>query len=210
MDVELRRRTMCSRGLIALTLGAGLSLAASAAGAEPMPRPQVDYRASVKTPQGTQMTMAHSQGRMRMDVTGAEIPGTMTSFIDLSRGRMTVLIAAPGIDKRALEIELPASFAFVDPEGEGTRTGTDMVAGEACDLWVMKPPVGDAPVETCITADGIVLRASTAIEGKNVVVYEVVELERAPQDPALFELPKGVKVTKIPPGVQGLIPNLGR
>ncbi len=194
---------MCSRGLGALMLGAGLSLGAAAAGAEPLPRPQVDYRASVKTPQGTQMTMAHSKGRMRMDVTGAEIPGTMTSFIDLSRSRMTVLIAAPGIDKRALEIELPASFAFVDPEGEGTRTGTDTVAGEACDLWLMKPPVGTAPVETCITADGIVLKASTAIEGKNVVVYEVLELERTPQDPALFELPKGVKVTKIPPACRG-------
>ena len=199
---------MCSRGLIALTVGATLSLGMEAAGADPLPKPSVDYRASVKTPQGTQMTMAHSKGRMRMDVSGGEIPGTMTSYIDLEKGRLTMLVQAPGMDKRGIEIELPASFAFVDPDAEGVRTGTDTVAGEACDLWVMKPPAGDAPVEACITGDGIVLRASTTLEGKEVVVYEVVDLDRAPQDPAQFELPKGVKVTKVPAGVQGLIPNL--
>ncbi len=114
------------------------------------------------------------------------------------------------MDKVALEMELPEDFSFTDLPADGARLGTDTVAGEACELWRTSEKIGSDPVEACITPDGIVMRAKATVNGKEQVVFEVIELARGPQDPALFEVPKGVKITKVPRSMQGMIPGLGR
>lgn len=210
---DLRGQDMVRSDLsLALALGVPAVAAAFApACAEPLPRPSVDYAATARTPsESAQMKVAHGNGRLRVEVGTPGSSGAMTGLIDPKKKRMVMLTALPGMDKVALEMELPDSLSFTDLPAEGARLGTDTVAGEACDLWRTSEKIGSDPVEACITADGIVMRAKATVNGKPQVVFEVVELARGPQDPALFEVPKGVKVTRVPKGMQGMIPGLGR
>lgn len=178
--------------------------------ADPLPRPSVDYAATARTPsEGTHLKVVHGNGRVRVEV-GGGAASAMTGLIDPKKRRMVMLTTLPGMDKVALEMELPEDFSFADLPADGDRFGSDTVAGEACDLWRTSEKVGSEPVEACITADGIVMRATAVVKGKPQVVFEVVELTRGPQDPALFEVPKGVKVTRVPKSMQGMIQGLGR
>lgn len=191
-----------------------MALAGMAAGldgvpvqAEPMPRPAADYAATAKTTgDGPDLKLAHADGRVRLDMTLPSVGASVTGLVDTKRGRMVMMI--PGMDRMAVEIELPEAFSFARLPPEGTRLGTDTVAGEACDLWRTAGKVGSDPVEACITADGIVLRANATVNGSPRRVFEVLELTRGPQDPALFEVPKGVKVTKVPKGMESMVPGL--
>lgn len=193
---------------LALTL-AGMAAAgcACAAQAEPMPKPAVDYAATAKTTgDGPEMKLAHGAGKVRLDMTMPGMPGTITGLVDTKRGRMVMMV--PGMERMAIEIELPEDFSFADLPPEGTRIGTDQVAGEACELWRSAGKVGSDPVDACITRDGIVMRASAMVNGKPQRVFEVLEVRRGPQDPAMFEVPKGVKVTRVPRGMESMIPGL--
>lgn len=175
---------------------------------EPLPRPQVDYRLTAKGPQGARMTMAHSGERMRVEFTQADMPGDMTGIVDLGRNRMLMLVAIPGMGNRAFDVELPADFAAFDPGGEGTRGGTEKVAGETCHLWRTREERSGAPIETCITDDGIALRAKAEVSGKPRVLFEATQVVRERLDPALFELPAGVKITRLPTGMESMVPGL--
>ncbi|WAC28208.1 hypothetical protein [Ancylobacter sp. SL191] len=175
---------------------------------EPLPRPQVDYRLVAKGPQDARMTIAHSGERMRLEVTQADMPGDMTGIVDLARNRMLMLVAIPGMGNRAFDVELPADFAAFDPGGEGTRGGTEKVAGETCHVWRTREDRSGTPVEACITEDGIALRAKAEVSGKPRVLFEATEVVREPLGAALFELPAGVKVTRLPSGMQGMMPGL--
>lgn len=201
---------MRSSDIAAWMLGVGMSFDVTGLAAEPLPPPSVDYRVRAKAPQGIEMKVAHHEGRLRMDISSANFPGGMTSLINLGENDMIVLMDVPGMEGIAVEMDLPPGYAFADSGRQGTRTGTGEVVGEACDLWRIEVKAVNPSVESCITADGIVLRTSTTLEGKPVVLFEVTELERAPQDPAQFALPKGVKVTKLPSGVRSLLPGLLR
>ncbi|MDF2994890.1 MAG: hypothetical protein K0R27_527 [Xanthobacteraceae bacterium] len=197
---------------LAFALGMPVMAAAPApACADTLPRPSVDYAATARTPsESAQMKVVHGNGRLRVEVGTAGTSGAMTGLIDPKKKRMVMLTTLPGMDKVALEMELPESLSFTDLPAEGARFGSDTVAGEPCDLWRTSEKVGSDPVEACITPDGIVMRAKATVNGKPQVVFEVVELARGPQDPAQFEVPKGVKITKVPKGMQGMIPGLGR
>lgn len=197
---------------ITAVLVAALAGAPAPVRADPLPRPSVEYAATARTPrEGTELKVVHGKGRMRIEIGEAGTAGAMTGLIDPRKKRMVMLTALPGMEKMALEMELPADFSFADLPADGTRLGSDTVAGEACDLWrIEEKAVGSEPVEACITPDGIVMRATATMNGKPKVVFEVTELTRGPQDPALFEVPKGVKITKVPRGMQGMIPGLGR
>lgn len=210
---DLRGQDMLRFDLsLALALGASaMAATAGPARAEPLPRPKVDYAATARTPAaGAQMKVAHGNGRVRVEVGSSGAAGAMTGLIDPAKRRMVMLTALPGMDKVALEMELPEDFSFADLPADGSRFGSDTVAGEACELWRTSEKAGSDPVEACITPDGIVMRATATVRGKPQVVFEVTELSRGPQDPALFEVPKGVKVTRVPKSMQGIIPGLGR
>ncbi|MBS9477268.1 hypothetical protein [Ancylobacter radicis] len=193
------------------TLACGGALAwvpAPALAAEKLPRPQVDYSLTARGPEDSRMKLAHKGERMRFEVSQPGMPGDMTGIVDLARNRMLMLVAIPGMGNRAFDVELPADFAAADPGGEGTRGGEDRVAGEICDIWRTREDRSGTPVEACITSDGITVRARAEVNGKPQIVFEAIELVRGPQDPALFELPPGVKVTRLPSGMQGMMPSL--
>ena len=74
------------------------------------------------------------------------------------------------------------------------RRGTDSVAGMPCTEWQTSDVTG-APTLACITADGVLLRASAA--GR--VQVEALHLAYAPQDPALFRIPEDYRRITPPP-----------
>ena len=61
-----------------------------------------------------------------------------------------------------------------------------------------------------MTPDGIPLRTEIETKGKKQLVYEATSVTRGPQNPALFALPPGTQVMKVPPGAAGLMPALGK
>ncbi len=201
---------MRRHGIVSLMLGIGMSFDVTGLAAEPMPAPAADYRAKARAAQGVEMSVAHHQGQVRVEVATGNLPEGMVSLIDLNRRGMVVLMDVPGMDRIAVEMEMPPGFAFSDAGRQGTHTGTGEALGEACELWRFEVKALNQPVESCVTADGIVLRTTTSMAGKPVVLFEVTELTRGPQDPAQFTLPKGMKARKLPSSMRSLLPDLVR
>lgn len=176
--------------------------------ADPLPAPQVDFALKAKLQQGAAMDMAHSGDKMRVLISGPNLPASTLGIVDMKRGKMLMML--PDLPKAAVEADLPPAYRAAMLKGEGTLTGTAEVAGEACNIWrVEKSESLGGPAFACITADGIPLRTEVEVKGKRQVAYEAVSLARRPQDPALFRLPPGTKVLKVPPGAASLIPALG-
>ncbi|MFK8253631.1 hypothetical protein [Ancylobacter terrae] len=199
-----------SRALIASGLACVSLAGAGAAGADTLPLPKIDFALAGRTlGDNATVKMAHREGRIRLEIDVAGMPGGMTAFINPQRRRMIMLSDVPGMQNMAVEVELPEQYAFAGMPISGTRLGTDTVAGEACEVWRAAEKSEAGPVDACITADGIVLRTQATVRGKPQVVFEATEISRAPQDPKRFELPPGVKVTRMPKGMQSLLPGLG-
>ncbi|MFG1477144.1 hypothetical protein V5F53_00600 [Xanthobacter sp. V4C-4] len=184
-------------------MGLGLCLGLGSAVADPLPLPTADFSLKASLPRGATMDLSHSQGRMRVEVSKPEVPGSVVGIIDLKARRMVML--APNLPKMAVEIELPPEYVAGALTGTGTKGGSSQVAGEPCDIWQVDPPLDRkiGPTQACITPDGIALRTEADIQGTRRILYEVTNLTRGPQDPRQFELPPGVKVMKVPQGKLG-------
>ena len=155
------------------------------------------------------MNVARGEGgRMRVELSRPGSFGSVTGLIDMPRNRMLMIVEFPGMEGRAIDMELPGDFSMVDIGGEGVRMVSDSVAGEACDVWRTQERRTGTLIDSCITADGITLRAVADVNGTRTVVFEALELTRGAQDPALFQLPGGVKVTRLPSMMKGLLPSL--
>ncbi|MCH8491125.1 MAG: hypothetical protein LAT81_14520, partial [Oceanicaulis sp.] len=75
--------------------------------------------------------------------------------------------------------------------------GSDVVAGEPCDIYRVDDSDTGEPGDICITDDAIILRVETGTG----VVFEAEEFERASQDPSLFEVPEGYQRMQMPGGM---------
>jgi hypothetical protein len=173
--------------------------------AEPVPLPTVDFEIKA-TMMGTgAMTMHHSGDRARVETDVGPMP--VTGIMDLKARKMYMLMAIPGIGNTAMEVGIgDASYGQV--YGNGKHVGSDTVAGEPCELWEMstakeknKNAHFSGPVIVCLSKDHIPLRTEATVNGKLKVVSQVTEVKRVKQDPSLFELPKGVKIMKMPKGM---------
>ena len=194
-------------GLLALGLPLG-----SPARADPVPLPTSDFSLKADLKRGGTIDIAHSHGRMRVEIEKPNIPGSMVGIIDLNARSM--LVRTPNLPNMAVEIELPPEYVLGALTGTGLRVGEDTVAGEACDLWKIDPQMKSAlgPTIACITPDGIALRTVVEIKGTKQTVFEATSLTRAPQDQKQFQLPPGTQVMKVPKGKIGAalgIPGLG-
>lgn len=195
---------------LALVLGAASDHPAMA---DPLPLPTVDFALKANVRRAGTLELAHSGGKMRVEINNPSAPGPMIGIIDLKNRKMTMLMAS--VAKAAVEIEIPQENAFGALQGEGLRVGEGMVAGEPCDLWKVEPlaTMNAGPTVACITPDGIALR--TEIErkdGRKDLVFEATSLTRGPQDPKLFQLPPDVTVIKAPAGKIGRmlgVPGIG-
>ncbi len=193
------------RLFVRLASAAAVALIASAASAQvQLPFPTVDFMlegkivaASAGQAQGMTTVMRHHSGKMRVDVDNMGMKGYMLME---RNGKVATMVMepAPGT-KMAMEIDLSqASAANSGPTDlwnmKGERIGTDRILGESCDWWLAEH--NGKKSKACVTPDGIPLKA---VDGQtNEAMWEVVRLERRPQDAALFVVPPDAQRMQMP------------
>jgi hypothetical protein len=155
-----------------------LTLVAQAPAA-PLPHPSRDVDVTYRMVRGDRvlterMRWQAATQRQRVD------PPTEGLFIviDYRAGRMQTVRLS---DRLAVDMAAP-------PTGGGAyvRQGDEQVAGLACTDWEATASDGRQTV-ACITADGVMLRASAG----GHTLLSAVSVDYAPQDPALFAVPDG-------------------
>ncbi|MFG1347445.1 hypothetical protein V5F59_21340 [Xanthobacter autotrophicus DSM 431] len=208
------RKAKHGRVMRGAAMVAGALLCAGPALADPLPLPTVDFALKGSLRHGGTLDLAHSQGKMRVEITRPNVPGSVVGILDLKVRRM--VMRTPNLPNMALDVELPPEFALGAVSGNGTRVGPGApVAGEACELWITEAPTSAptgvvlGPTTACITADGITVRTEVELNGKKQQLFETTTLTRGPQDPKLFQLPPGVQVVKLPKGKLGSALGLG-
>jgi hypothetical protein len=137
-------------------------------------------------------------GRLRLDLP-AELGGVM--LVDRRAQRAFMVM-----DHQRLVVELPLGgdlprLGELPPGAQLVREGEDRVAGLPCTVWRYRDR--DQSGRACITADGVLLRASgpgPAGTG-DAGALEAVAVAYGPQDPARFEPPPGYRSRwAVPPG----------
>ena len=140
------------------------------------------------------MRWAATAGKLRID------PPTsgMWMVMDSNARRISTVREA---DRTVLDIAAGPAFPGPPLPGGGAaagaafqRRGDDSVAGVPCTEWQTRDVTG-TPTLACITADGVLLRASAA--GR--VLVEALHLAYAPQDPAVFRIPQDYRRITPPP-----------
>jgi hypothetical protein len=168
----------------------------------------VTYLVTAGQGQGHELRMAWlvAERKLRVDAAGA--PGW--SVIDQRAKRMLVVMdqqravlevpANTGPGGLSVPTEPPASARF-------TRGGSATVAGLRCTVWRYED--GDKQGETCLTADGVMLRSSggqrggqgSGQGGGRTGAVEATKVAYGPQDPARFQAPPGYRSMQLPPGL---------
>ncbi|PWR18997.1 hypothetical protein [Zavarzinia compransoris] len=196
-----------------LVLAAGSALPAAA---EPMPLPKVDYSVTYQVqPGGHLMTMAHHDGKMRMDMT--EQGQAMTGLMDLHSNKMVVLMSAPV--KMAFEMDMSQPMPGMTGPGAGlspqqmmteadvklSPLGTKTIAGHSCTYYSAVGTLGGETAESkvCLTGDNVMLYSETVDQGKTYVIA-ASHVDLGPQDPARFRVPPGYQVMPMQQMLQGL------
>lgn len=185
---------------LVLALASGIA-GQSPAHADPLPMPTLDFALKAKLRDGGTLDLAHSNGKMRMEMQPKASPAMVVGLIDLKAGKIVVMV--PSMPKMAVQTDLPPEYHFAALTGSGTPMGRSTVAGEPCEIWKVETSVASAsagPTTACITPDGISLRTEVEIQGKQQLIYEATSVTRGPQDPHLFVMPTGVQTIKIPKG----------
>ena len=130
------------------------------------------------------MRWAAAAGKLRID------PPTRGMWVVMDTGARRISTVREA-DRSVLDIEARARPcpALPCPAARRRSSGaaTDSVAGVPCTEWQTSDVTG-TPTLACITADGVLLRASAA--GR--VLVEALHLAYAPQDPAVFRIPAGL------------------
>lgn len=135
----------------------------------------VTYRSQPgDTPVEQRSRFSASEQRTRLDL---PTPG-LFSIMDYRNAVLSVVSVA---DRKVLETKRTPSAP-----GAYVRGGTDVVAGLPCTEWEMRDSVGQ-PAITCVTADGVMLRARRGAQ----VLAVATRVAYGPQEITLFEVPAG-------------------
>jgi hypothetical protein len=176
----------------------------TAANADPLPIPNVDYASKAKMTGGITMSSRHSDGKLRVEMQVPGMPQGIVAYIDLRAKKGVTVMSMPGMGNMAMEIDVGDGEEYGVAVGRGKRVGSATVACESCYLWEIegeRRDVKKAEAIACITADSIPLRMEANINGKREVVFEVVEFSRGPQDPKLLTPPANLKPMRVPKGM---------
>jgi hypothetical protein len=192
--------------MIRQTMATGVLLfgLSGAAGAESLPSPAADYRSKGRMAGGMTVEYRHSNGKMRMEMRTPEMPQPMVGYFDVKTQKGVMIMSMPGMPPMAIETNMAEQGSAGVSQGTGQRMGTDKVAGETCDVWKPEAKTADEKkmdALACVTRDGIMLRMSGNVNGKRETIFEVVELQRAPQDMKQLTPPPGLKPVKMPAGM---------
>ncbi len=193
-------------------LAASLLLAATPALSQD--RPQISptrdvtvaYRmlgeASRGAPQGMTVAWQAATGMMRTDM-----PGGMGWMVaDTRRGRAFMVM-----EQMRMVMDIPAAQAMAAQAAPARarfrREGTASVAGLSCTVWSVQD--GDSQGRSCITDDGVMLRAEGAHQGRSGGL-EAVRVAYGAVDAARFQRPQGYQTMQLPQGLPpGMMPGAG-
>ncbi len=167
--------------------------------AEEIPTPKVDYAAQVRM-EGMEAPAIHRHrnGVLRMEM---NMEGEKTVFLFDTRKGTGVMLMGDGEDDRvAMEVGAAGGPVPVPKTGaiDARRTGRDRVAGHACDVWTYTDPTTQSTDTSCVTGDGVLLRAASSEGGVAKTMLEVISLDLKAQDPALFSIPPGYQKVSLP------------
>lgn len=133
----------------------------------------------------------------------SEVPGMGWMVMDLRQGRGFMVME----QMRAI-LDIPAGQMMQLPGHSPTATfrkeGTATVAGLPCTLWRVQD--GASQGRSCITADGVMLRAEGSHQGQSGGM-EATSVTFTPQDAARFQRPQGYQAMQ---GMPGMPPGAGR
>ncbi len=200
---------LMSRRFARLIFGLGLLAAGPARAAEErpvfLPTRDVDvtYRVTGGPNTGVELRLAWLAGERKLRV---EPPGPAWGILNLASQKLTMV--HPGT-RSLLELPanaLPGGLALPSeppPGAKFTRLGQRRVAGLACTLWRLDDArsAGASQGETCLTADGVMLRSSGRAGGQSGAL-EATQVSYARQDPARFRPPADFRPLALPDGLR--------
>lgn len=147
----------------------------------------VTYRLSGT--EGALMRRAWLAAEARLRVEFGPEPGRGGYTIIDGRGKRALMVS--DVARTVVILPLPAEAGLQDPalraDARFHREGRDRLAGANCTVWRIER--AEAPLaRACITADGVLLRSETDIEGHRIG-REAIKVHYAPQEPAHFRPP---------------------
>nr|WP_314073364.1 hypothetical protein [uncultured Roseococcus sp.] len=186
--------------VLACSLAAPAAMAQTPPAITPTRDVAVTYRVTGQGPgNGTEMQMSWqaSTGLMRVDLPGGQgfmvinQRDGMTGFVVMEAQRMIMDIPAGQLP--------PAANMQPSANARFTREGTARVANTDCTVWRMEDR-GQAG-RTCLTADGVMLRAQA--DGNQQAQVEATAVNYGAQNAARFQRPAGYQALQMPTGVPG-------
>jgi hypothetical protein len=127
------------------------------------------------------MRWSVASGRLRVDPP----TGGLYMIVDYRAKRMAVVKPS---DRAVLDVSTNGPGLPGAAGGDYVRRAPGQVAGLACTDWQTADAAGQ-PTVICLTADGVMLRASQA----GNVLLEATAVAYGPQDPAAFVPPEGFR-----------------
>lgn len=126
-----------------------------------------------------------------------DIPGMGWMIADQRNGRAFMVM-----EQMRVIMDVPLSQAMtggaLPPNASFRREGADTVAGLPCTVWSYQD--GQTQGRSCVTADGVMLRAQGTHAGQSGGI-EATSVAFGPQDPARFQRPQGYQAMQVPPGM---------
>ncbi len=135
-----------------------------------------------------QMAWMTANSLMRVDTPGGH--GYM--IIDRARRRAMMVLTEQRMYMELDPGQVSAPGTWPDDQAKFTRGGSETIAGTACTVWAYDAPSGTGTA--CMTADGVMLRASTA-DGKGL---EAIRIAYGPQPAEQFQPPEGFQKREMP------------
>ena len=156
------------------------------------------------------VVMRYSVAQDRLRVEGALPGGGLSGYVlvDHKTRHATLIMEQLGVMMDAPP-RAGLDQAFMLENGRHfTRTGHDTVAGQRCTVWEVDGDAGSGTA--CVTADGVLLRASGHDRKGRAASLEATLVEYGPQADALFVPPPNVHKLGIAagpgnPGLSGLL-----
>ena len=146
--------------------------------------------------------LRYSAARDRVRVDGG-LPGYV--LVDLKSRQATIVFEQMGMMMDAPP-NAGVDQALVLQNGRNfVRQGSETVAGLRCTVWRVAGE--DATGTACVTADGVVLRASGHDHRGREATLEATQVQYGPQDAALFSPPANVRKITIAGGPAAAVLN---
>jgi hypothetical protein len=170
---------------------------------------QASYRAEAKIASddgGARIVTVRAGKKKRMEFRAAQgpmvqvyDPNTQAAYAIFPGQRTAIRISPDQVMKSPDDV-----WAGWVAGNRPSTTGACRVAGENGQGWTLTAE-GGAIRTACVTADGIILRATDGDQ----VVWETTRIHRGPQDASQFSVPAGYRIVELSDAVKDMGPTVG-